>query len=128
MISAAPGSAFPIVEGYNARPDATGHRCGMDDDSPDENLRQQRDDVRCDAALQTLQDVLWRFNETNEGTLSAYDVIGYLVEDLIQSGFCAACISESVESAFERCGADRVNHKADDESGIIPRAPDDVFH
>ncbi|MEQ9005974.1 MAG: hypothetical protein RIE74_20665, partial [Pseudomonadales bacterium] len=120
--------AFPDTGGYNALPYANDDSPRMDDDSSDESLRQQRDDVRCDAALQTLQDVLWRFNETNEGTLSAYDVIGYLVEDLIQSGFCAACISESVEAAFERCGADRMNHKADDESGIIPRTPDDVFH
>ncbi len=100
----------------------------MQDDTTDENLRQQRDDVRCDVALQTMQDVLWRFNETNEGTLSAYDVIGFLVEDLVQSGFCAACISESIDAAFERCNADRVQHKADDEAGIIPRSPDDVFH
>ena len=100
----------------------------MDEEPSDEELRQQRDDVRCDAALQTMQDVLWRFNEANEGTLSAYDVFGFLVEDLIQAGFCAACISESVEAAFERCNVDRVQHKADDEAGIIPRAPDDVFH
>jgi len=101
---------------------------GMQDDPSDDDLRQQRDDVRCDAALQTMQDVLWRFNESTEGTLSAYDVVGFLVEDLIQSGFCAACISEAVEAAFERCKADRVQHKAEDGSGIIPRSPDDVFH
>ncbi|HEX7035252.1 MAG TPA: hypothetical protein VF210_05730 [Pseudomonadales bacterium] len=100
----------------------------MDDDPTDEEQRQQRDDVRCDVALQTIQDVLWRFNETNEGTLTAYDVLGYLVEDLIQAGFCAACISESVEAAFERVKADRIEHKADDDAGIIPRSSDDVFH
>lgn len=100
----------------------------MEDDPSDEEQRQQRDDVRCDAALQTIQDVLWRFNETNEGTLSAYDVMGFLVEDLVQSGFCPACISETVEAAFERTKADRVQHKAEDGSGIIPRSPGDVFH
>ncbi|MFU8816247.1 MAG: hypothetical protein ACNA7W_12930 [Pseudomonadales bacterium] len=100
----------------------------MDNDPTDEEQRQQRDDVRCDAALQTIQDVLWRFNETNEGTLSAYDLMGFLVEDLVQSGFCAACISETVEAAFERSKANRVEHKADDGSGIIPRSPGDVFH
>lgn len=100
----------------------------MDEVPSDEELRQQRDDVRCDTALQTLQDVLWRFNEANEGTLSAYDVLGFLVEDLVQAGFCAACISETVEAAFERCNADRVQHKADDDAGIIPRTSDDVFH
>lgn len=100
----------------------------MQDDQNDEELKQQRDDIRCDAALSTMQDVLWRFNETNEGTLSSYDVLGFLLEDLIQSGFCPACISETVEAAFERTNADRVQHKAEDETGIIPRSPDDVFH
>ena len=71
--------------------------------------------------------MLWRFNESNEGTLTAYDVIGFLMEDLMQSGFCPACISESVDAAFERCKADRDQHKADDDP-IIPRSPDDVFH
>jgi len=99
----------------------------MQDDPTDEDLKQQRDDIRCDAALQTLQDVLWRFNESNEGTLTAYDVVGFLMEDLMQSGFCPACISESVDAAFERCNADRLEHKADDDP-IIPRSQDDVFH
>jgi hypothetical protein len=94
----------------------------------DEEQKEQRDDLRCDAALQTIEDVLWRFNESNEGTLSAYDVIGYLVEDLVTSGFCAACIRETVDAAFKRCEADTVNHRAEDEEGIIPRSPDDVFH
>jgi hypothetical protein len=78
--------------------------------------------------LQTLQDVLWRFNESNEGTLSAYDVLGFLVEDLVQAGFCAACISEAMDAAFERTNADRLQHSADDETGVIPRSSDDVFH
>lgn len=94
----------------------------------DDELKQQRDDLRCDAALQTIEDVLWRFNESNEGTLNAYDVIGYLVEDLISSGFCAACIRETVDAAFKRVNADTVNHRAEDEEGIIPRSPGDVFH
>jgi len=97
-------------------------------DSGDEELKQQRDDVRCDVSLQSIQDILWRFNESNEGTLTAYDLLGFLLEDLIQTGFCPACISESVEAAFERCNADRVQHRAEDETRIIPRSPDDVFH
>ena len=55
------------------------------------------------------------------------ELIGFLMEDLMQSGFCPACISESVDAAFERCKADRDQHKADDDP-IIPRSPDDVFH
>jgi hypothetical protein len=50
----------------------------------------ERDDIRCEATLQTMEDVLWRFNESNEGTLAVYDVLGFLIEDLIKEGFCAA--------------------------------------
>ena len=68
----------------------------------DEAGARERDDVRCEATLQTLEDVLWRFNESNEGTLGVYDVLGFLVEDLVKEGFCAACVSESVIAALER--------------------------
>ena len=47
----------------------------------EDEAARERDDVRCEAALSTLEDVLWRFNETNEGTLAVYDVLGFLVED-----------------------------------------------
>ncbi len=49
----------------------------------EDEAARERDDVRCEAALSTLEDVLWRFNETNEGTLAVYDVLGFLVEDLV---------------------------------------------
>ena len=38
-----------------------------------------RDDARCEAAVQTLKDVLWRFDEMSEGTYTLYDLLGYLL-------------------------------------------------
>ncbi|HEY5646108.1 MAG TPA: hypothetical protein VIS76_09215 [Pseudomonadales bacterium] len=91
----------------------------------DDEAARERDDVRCEAALQTLEDVLWRFNESNEGTLAVYDILGFLVEDLVKEGFCAACVNETVSQALERTGVDLKRHREDD--GML-RGPDDVFH
>jgi len=93
----------------------------------EEERVRERDDVRCEAALQTLEDVLWRFNETNEGTLAVYDLLGFLVEDLVKEGFCAACVSESIASALERTGQDPAKHREEDGESVL-RGPDDVFH
>ena len=92
----------------------------------EEEAARERDDVRCDATLSTLADVLWRFNETNEGTLSVYDVLGFLIEDLVKAGFCAACVKETVGTALERTGIDVDRHREEDEGPL--RGPDDVFH
>ena len=91
----------------------------------EDEAARERDDVRCEAALQTLQDVLWRFNESNEGTLAVYDVLAFLIEDLVKQGFCAACVSEAVGAALERTGMDLKQHREEDE---LFRGPDDVFH
>ena len=91
----------------------------------EEEAARERDDVRCDAALSTLADVLWRFNETNEGTLTVYEVLGFLIEDLVKAGFCAACVNETVSSALERTGVDLETHR--EEEGPL-RGPSDVFH
>jgi hypothetical protein len=94
--------------------------------SDDEGAR-ERDDVRCEAALQTMEDVLWRFNESNEGTLAVYDVLGFLIEDLIKEGFCAACVDETIRTALERTGQDLTRHREDDGDSPL-RGPGDVFH
>ncbi len=93
----------------------------------EEQAARERDDVRCESALQTLEDVLWRFNETNEGTLAVYDVLGFLVEDLIKEGFCAACVNDTVKAALERTGVDLTQHREEEEEGPL-RGPTDVFH
>ncbi len=81
----------------------------MDEDE----LKQARDDLRCEAAVQTLKDVLWRFEEMNEGTYTMYDLIGYLVEDIVQEGCCAACINETLTASFKEVGADPTEHRKD---------------
>lgn len=93
----------------------------------EDEAARERDDVRCEAALQTMEDVLWRFNETSEGTLAAYDLLGFLVEDLIKEGFCAACIHETVNGALERTGLDLTKHREEDGETLM-RGPNDVFH
>ena len=86
----------------------------------------ERDDLRCDVILQSLEDMLWRFNEANEGTLAVYDVLGYLIEDLVKEGFCAACVGETLAAAIERTGEDAVKHR--EEEGGPVRDPGEVFH
>jgi hypothetical protein len=83
------------------------------DDEKDGNAKHARDDLRCEAAVQTLKDVLWRFEETSEGTYSLYDLIGYVVEDLVREGGCAACVSETLAAVFNDVGADPAEHRSD---------------
>ncbi len=81
-----------------------------------EEQKQQRDDARCEIAVQTLKDMLWRFDEMGEGSYTLYDLLGYLVEDLIREGCCAACITGTVAAACEEVGADPKVHRQDDEA------------
>jgi len=84
----------------------------------DEQVR-LRDDARCEAAVQTLKDLLWRFDELSEGTYTLYDLLGYLLEDLVRDGCCAACIDETVSSVYKELGVDPQVHRQDGE---------DVYH
>ena len=86
----------------------------MEQEQHDEELKQARDDVRCEATVQTVKDVLWRFEETSEGTRSLYDLLGYIVEDLVREGCCAACINETLNAAYKDAGADPVEHRRDE--------------
>ena len=79
-----------------------------------DELSEARDDARAQAAVQTMKDVLWRFDESGEGSYSIYDVLGYLVEDLVAEGCCAACVQESISAGFEQAGEDPLEHKPDD--------------
>jgi hypothetical protein len=97
------------------------------DVAEDEEQLRQRDDVRCEVALQTVEDVLWRFNESNEGTLSVYDLMGFMIEDLVKEGFCAACVNEVVSASLKRTGQDLSQHREEDVEGVV-RGPDDIFH
>ena len=84
-----------------------------ENDADNDNLKHARDDVRCEAAVQTLKDVLWRFEETSEGTYSLYDLVGYVVEDRAREGCGAACISETLVATFKDVGADPTEHRRD---------------
>lgn len=83
------------------------------DDSEHQKIR---DDVRCESAVQTLKDVLMRADEMSEGTFTFYDLLGYLFEDLIRDGSCAACITEVLASVVEDVGADPAVHRTEDHS------------
>lgn len=96
----------------------------------DEDERRMRDDVRSQTTARMVEDALWRFNEEHEDTLSVYDVLGMVVEDLVKEGMCPACIGESIGEAFSRAGADpNVHVNEDDGLRVIVTRPDgDVFH
>ncbi len=81
-----------------------------------EEVKQYGDDARLELALQTIKDVLWRYEEGCEGRHTLYEVIACLLEDLIREGICSACINEVVSSVFDVTGADPVNHNDDEES------------
>src|SRR5262245_57279243 len=70
------------------------------DDDENEDERRMRDDVRSQTTARMVEDALWRFNEEHEDTLSVYDVLSMVVEDLVKEGMCAACINESIAEAF----------------------------
>ena len=72
------------------------------------------DEVRLDSALQTIKDVIWRFEDACEGRRSVYDVVGCLVEELVREGVCPACIDETVKAAFDALSVDATQHKDDD--------------
>ena len=80
----------------------------------DDELKQARDDLRCEASVQTIKDVLWRFEETSEGTHSLYDLLGYIVEDLVREGCCAACINETLSAVYTSSGANPDEHRRDE--------------
>ena len=81
----------------------------MDEDE----IRQVRDDARCEATVQTLKDVLWRFEEASEGNYTMYDMLGFVVEDLVREGCCGACIYETLNGVLENLGVDVTVHRED---------------
>jgi hypothetical protein len=96
----------------------------------DDDLKQMRDQVRAEAAVKLVADVLWRFNEEHEETISVYDVVGFVIEGLIAEGMCPACIAEAVQRAFEETKADPNEHLNDEDALRVPvrRDGDDVLH
>ncbi len=91
---------------------------GAQDAMDEDELKQVRDDARCDMAVQTLKDVLWRFEETGDGANNLYTVMGYLFEDLVREGCCGACLSETLAAVLTELGVDPTVH-ADDGDSVL---------
>ena len=92
-----------------------------------DDLRNERDATRAELVAKLVEDALWRFNDDHEDTISVYDVLGAIVEDLMRDGLCPACLSAALNDAFERTDADRETHVTDADT---PRPGDQggVFH
>ncbi|MBM4203512.1 MAG: hypothetical protein FJ194_05090 [Gammaproteobacteria bacterium] len=79
----------------------------------DEEVKQLADDTRLETVLQTVKDILFRFDEQCEGSYTLYDLMGFLAEDLVNEGCCALCIKEAIDQAFEQSGVDTTQHRQD---------------
>lgn len=77
----------------------------------EDNNAREHDDIRCQSAVQTIVDVLMRFEETSEGSYTLYDLMSYAMEDLIREGYCAACFQEALQAACRDLGVDPTEHK-----------------
>ncbi len=86
----------------------------MSEENSSENM--SADDARVELALSNIKDVLWRLEESCEGRRNVYEVLGYLIEDLIREGICPACVNETMAAVFEATGADLDNHREDEGS------------
>lgn len=85
----------------------------MNDDN--DSAVKERDDLRMEIAIQTAKDILLRFEESSEGNRSVYEVIGFLLQDLLSEGLCPACLNEVITEAFAETGASVAVHN--DEAG-----------
>ncbi len=81
------------------------------------DAEQLRDEGRFETALNAIRDILSRVGMSGAGNFSAYDVLSYLLEDLIvEDGFCAACIHEALVSISEEQGVDLKAHQPDEKT------------
>ena len=82
----------------------------------DDDLQRIADEVRIDSALSTIKDVLYRLEEASQGSVTLYDALSYLTEDLVREGSCAACLKEAVDRAFKETGANTEEHVQEGEA------------
>ena len=75
-----------------------------------------------------MEDAIWRFNEEHEETISVYDLLGMVVEDLLAEGMCPACVADAVDDAFARVNADRDTHITEDSPSVVIRNDSGVYH
>ena len=94
----------------------------------EDEQRTMRDSTRAETVARMVEDAVWRFNEEHEETISVYDLLGMVVEDLLAEGMCPACLATSVDDAFERVNADRDTHVTDESPDLVIRNDSGVFH
>ena len=90
--------------------------------------RAMRDATRAQTVARAVEDAIWRFNEEHEETISVYDLLGMVVEDLLAEGMCPACVADAVDDAFARVNADRDTHITEDSPSLVIRNDSGVYH
>ena len=94
----------------------------------EDEQRTMRDATRAETVARAVEDAIWRFNEEHEETISVYDLLGMVVEDLLAEGMCPACVADAVDDAFARVNADRDTHITEDSPGLVIRNDSGVYH
>lgn len=94
----------------------------------EEKQRAMRDVARAEITAKMIEDALWRFNDESEESLTVYDLVNGVVQDMIVEGLCPACLRGAIDDAFERAEVDTDTHVAGDEAGPPKRSDDSVFH
>ena len=67
----------------------------------EDEQRTMRDSTRAETVARLVEDAIWRFNEEHEETISVYDLLGMVVEDLLAEGMCPACLAGAVDDAWK---------------------------
>lgn len=94
----------------------------------EDEQRTMRDSTRAETVARLVEDAIWRFNEEHEETISVYDLLGMVVEDLLAEGMCPACLAGAVDDAFARVNADRNTHVDEDSPNLVIRNDSGVYH
>ncbi|MYE11477.1 MAG: hypothetical protein F4X99_07420 [Gammaproteobacteria bacterium] len=94
----------------------------------EDEQRAMRDATRAETVARAVEDAIWRFNEEHEETISVYDLLGMVVEDLLAEGMCPACVADAVDDAFARVNADRDTHITEDSPSLVIRNDSGVYH
>lgn len=94
----------------------------------EDEQRRMRDSTRAETVARLVEDAIWRFNEEHEETISVYDLLGMVVEDLLAEGMCPACVAGAVDDAFARVNADRDTHVNEDSPNLVIRNDSGVYH
>ena len=94
----------------------------------EDEQRAMRDATRAETVARAVEDAIWRFNEEHEETISVYDLLGMVVEDLLAEGMCPACVADAVDDAFARVNADRDTHITEDSPSVVIRNDSGVYH